>query len=280
MEDVIQGDLFETVGHLTYAPVVRSDGDYSGLRNTFTIDKCILHNPCIVYTHTLYVKGLFDMLKDINNKFVVVTHNCDINVDFLPPDNVIKWYSQNVNIIHERIDSIPIGLENSRWFVHEKKIERMMNKLQEPRIYRNLVYVNHNVATNPVKRLKPYQVVEGKPWATIAKGTNGSGFAEYIDNIYNHKFVVCPDGNGIDTHRLWETLYMGSIPIVKKSINSFFYTELPICFVVDWDEVTEDFLNETYQEFLEKKATMSFNMNQLKLQYWKDKIWNTTLRNF
>jgi hypothetical protein len=280
MEDVIQGDKFETIGHLTYAPSLKIDGDYSGLRNTFTIDRCIVHNPCIVYTHTFYVKGLFDMLKDINNKFIVVTHNCDTNVNFLPPDNVIKWYSQNVNIIDERIDSLPIGLENSRWFVHEKKIERMISKLQEPRNYKNLVYVNHNIATNPAKRLKPYQVVEGKSWATIAKGTNGSGFAEYIDNIYNHKFVVCPDGNGIDTHRLWETLYMGSIPIVKKSINSFFYTELPICFVVDWDEVTEDFLNNTYQEFLEKKATMSFNMNQLKFQYWKDKIWNTTLRNF
>ena len=52
MEDVIQGDKFEKVGHLTFAPVVKIDGDYSRLLNTFTIDKCMTHNPCIVYTHT------------------------------------------------------------------------------------------------------------------------------------------------------------------------------------------------------------------------------------
>ena len=29
-----------------------------------------------------------------------------------------------------------------------------------------------------------------------------------------YKFVVAPLGNGPDSHRIWETLYAGSIPII------------------------------------------------------------------
>jgi len=55
-------------------------------------------------------KTLFDLIRDVNHRFIVVTHNCDINIDFSPPDNVFKWFSQNVNIIHEKIESIPIRI--------------------------------------------------------------------------------------------------------------------------------------------------------------------------
>lgn len=33
----------------------------------------------------------------------------------------------------------------------------------------------------------------------------------------SHKVIAAPRGNGIDTHRFWETLYRGSIPMVLKS---------------------------------------------------------------
>ena len=36
-------------------------------------------------------------------------------------------------------------------------------------------------------------------------------------------FIISPPGNGIDTHRVWETIYAGSYPVVEKnlSMNSF-----------------------------------------------------------
>ena len=63
---------------------------------------------------------------------------------------------------------------------------------------------------------------------------NGDNFDGYLDNIYNHRFVLCPEGNGIDTHRLWECLYMGTIPIVKANKNVRFYEDLPILMVNEW----------------------------------------------
>lgn len=268
--DFIQGDKFVKIADYTYAPEIKSAGAYDGLGNTLDINK--IKNDDIIYTHTFYVKQLFEVIKNLNKGITVITHNSDTNVDFPPPDNVFKWFTQNVNINHPKIESIPIGLENDRWFPHLKKKEKMIDKLQQPKEYKNLVYMNHNIDNNPPKRLKPYRLLENQSWVTSVHGVNGVGFDEYLENIYNHKFVICPDGNGIDTHRLWECLYMGSIPIVKRSRNSFFYMMLPICQVGDWEEVTEDFLNTTLADFQEKKRNMVWNMKQLEFEYWKYRI--------
>ena len=34
-----------------------------------------------------------------------------------------------------------------------------------------------------------------------------------------YKYVLTPWGNGIDSHRLWETLYAESYPIIPKHYN-------------------------------------------------------------
>ena len=266
--DWITGDKFENMGCLKFAPPIAASDDYSKLQNTFFLDKAIIEKPCVVYTHTMYVKQLFDVIKDLNNEFVIVSHNGDVNIDFSPPDNVIKWFSQNVNISHERIESLPIGLENDRWYVDMHKKEKMINKSREIRDIRNTVYINHNIGTNPAERNKPYQLLEGKPWVTSERGTNGHRFDEYIDNIYNHRFVICPRGNGIDTHRTWECLYMGTIPIEKRNLNNLFYTELPITFVDDWEDITEEFLKEEWWRI----NSRDWDMSMLSFNYWKNKI--------
>jgi hypothetical protein len=61
---------------------------------------------------------------------------------------------------------------------------------------------------------------------------------------------------------------MGTIPIEKRNINNQFYTDLPICFVDSWDQVTEDFLLAEYERI--KAAT--WNMDKLKFSYWSNKI--------
>jgi hypothetical protein len=104
-------------------------------------------------------------------------------------------------------------------------------------------------------------------WVTVA---NKEPFDWYIDNIYHHPFVICPEGNGIDTHRTWECLYMGTVPIEKRNINNQFYTDLPIMFVDDWDEVTEDNL----MKWLTISGGKKWNMEKLNFDWWKKKIIN------
>jgi len=42
----------------------------------------------------------------------------------------------------------------------------------------------------------------------------------YSSIASRYLFVACPRGNGLDTHRFWETLYRGSVPVVKDSAHS------------------------------------------------------------
>jgi hypothetical protein len=266
--DWITGEDFQNLGDFTYAPHNRANDDYNSLMNTLNIN--ILKDDNIIYTHTMYVKSLFDIIRNQSKQVIIITHNSDNNIDntYDIPINVIKWYSQNVNVINPKLESIPIGLENRWWFVEEHKKDKMLSKLSNPKIFKNLVYMNHNVNTNPKERQKPYDLFQIESWITSRIGFNGIQFDDYLDNIYNHKFVICPEGNGIDTHRTWECLYVNTIPIEKRNLNNRFYTDLPICFVNDWKEITEDFLNKEYERIINTE----WNMDMLKFEYWKNKI--------
>ena len=270
MIDWIQGEKFVKIADLVFYP--EGVKDCNPLENTYC--PCALKEHNIVYTHTLYVKQLFEEIKKVRKcKFIVITHNCDVNVDstFEVPDNVLHWFTQNVNVIHPKIESIPIGLENDKWFKGIRKKEKMEAKLRMPKNIKNLVYLNSNVKTNPKERQPLYDLFGKASWVTSIHGVNGVGFDEYLDNIYNHRFVFCPQGNGIDTHRLWETLYMGVIPIVKSDINTGFYCDLPILYVPRWEDVCESMLIEIADAYSNPD---DINNEMLTFTYWKNKIRN------
>ena len=268
MVDYITGEKFIELADFVYVPN-DIDKDCNPLVNTFHYGSLKERN--IVYTHTMYAKQLFDVIRKISNKFIIVTHNCDEIVDdtFDIPYNMIKWYTQTVNVNHPKIQSIPIGLENNKWFKLLDKKGKMARKLTEKKKFKNIVYLNVNINTNPQERVPVYQYLKDKYWVTVEKKVNGQDFESYIDNIYNHKYVVCPQGNGIDTHRLWETLYMRSVPIVKKDINSWFYNDLPILYVNAWQDMNEKLLNDMWPLYNGEKEK---DYRKLSFNFWREKI--------
>jgi len=212
--------------------------------------------------------------------FVLISHNSDgkvldydtqfgANINYIP-DNIIKWYAQNVCVKHPKLESIPIGLENKIWYPHLNKGEKILKKSKEEKKYKNLLYISHNIKTNPLERTEPYEIFKNEFWVTINYGVNGINFDDYLHNLHSHKFVLCPEGNGTDTHRTWETLYVGSIPIEKRNLNNIFYIDLPICFVDKWSDITEEFLNQEYERINSKK----WNLQKLDFNYWISKIKN------
>ena len=272
--DYIQGEKFIELARFRYAPARGPNDDSSrNLINNIpssdyrytvnTLDLRLLNDNDLIYTPTFYVDQLFEKLEKLDKKVRIITHNADTNITFLPPENVTKWYAQNVAIKDDRIISIPIGLENSRWYP-EKKI-KMQGILKRPKKYKNMLYVNQNVNTNPDKRAALYEMFEGAPYVTVERGMNGQNIDHYLQMIYNHPFVICPEGNGIDTHRTWECLYLNTIPIEKRNINNQAFTDLPILFVDDWNEITEKFLHDSFMAMTERY----WKMNMLKFSYWK-----------
>lgn len=236
------------------------------------------NNKNVFYCHTENVNQ-FLISNNFNEEFILISHNGDgkvfsggnhfphANAELIPP-KMKKWYAQNVNIKHEKIESIPIGLENSRWFAELKKIEKLQQKSLESKKFTNWLYINHNINTNIKERLFPYELLKDQSFVTTKMGQNGFEYENYLNDIHNHKFVLCPEGNGIDTHRTWECLYLNTIPIEKRNINNSFYKDLPICFVDDWNEITLEFLEKEYNRIISN----SWNLCKLDFDYWKNKI--------
>jgi hypothetical protein len=240
--------------------------------------KVLADNKKIFYRHTHLVNYFFKN-ETPKDEFILISHNSDGNILrdsiryedaslSLAPSNLIKWYGQNVCVDDPRLQSIPIGLENSQWFPEIKKIKKLENILKTPKQKINLIYANFDISTNIEERSTAYKVCMPLNYVTKNFGKNGENYDNYLENLRHHDFVLCPAGNGEDTHRLWETLYAGSIPIVKKTINTLYYKTLPICYISEWDQLkNKNFLLEQLVLLKEK-----INLKMLDFDYWKDII--------
>lgn len=75
----------------------------------------------------------------------------------------------------------------------------------------------------------------------------------YQKTLESH-FILSPTGLGQATHRFFEAIMLGSIPIVKKTNTPFdkLYNFFPCLIINDWYEITEPFLksniNQCYQK--------------------------------
>tara|TARA_Y100000589_G_scaffold321140_1_gene352056 strand:- start:234 stop:914 length:681 start_codon:yes stop_codon:yes gene_type:complete len=81
---------------------------------------------------------------------------------------------------------------------------------------------------------------------------------DYYHRLSRYKFIISPEGNGIDCHRHYESLLSGCIPIIEH--NEFMkikYQNLPILYTYDYSEITKKYLIEKYNEFKEQKYDFS-----------------------
>ena len=52
--------------------------------------------------------------------------------------------------------------------------------------------------------------------------------------VGSYAFVAAPVGHGADTHRLWEILALGSVPVVTAGSLDMLYDHLPVVRVRSW----------------------------------------------
>jgi len=90
---------------------------------------------------------------------------------------------------------------------------------------------------------------------------------DFYKKLAQSKFTISPEGYNIDTFRTWDALYLKTIPIVEDSSWMRNFKELPILFTKDYSEITEEYLNDKWDEFLNTE----FNFELLKKSNWIDK---------
>ena len=90
-----------------------------------------------------------------------------------------------------------------------------------------------------------------------------------IERLQTFKFCICPEGNGLDTHRLWEAYYVKTVPILLRNTHSEIIkntTGLPIILLDSWNDFDYDKLPD-YDSF-----DFSINYHKLYMEHYNDLI--------
>ena len=78
-------------------------------------------------------------------------------------------------------------------------------------------------------------------------------YQQYFRELPTYKFVISPEGNGVDCHRHYEALMAGCIPIVEHNdLVKEKYKNCPILYTTDYSEITKEYLEEKYEEMRDK----------------------------
>lgn len=100
---------------------------------------------------------------------------------------------------------------------------------------------------------------------------DSNNYLKFLRDLSSYKFVMCPRGCGLDTYRMWDTLYFGGIPIVVRSPGHKEFEDLPIFWLDKWQDyelLSKQLLEDKWNEMVEKK----YNFEILKFSYWVEKI--------
>lgn len=213
-----------------------------------------------------YLEALSFIKSNKGQAFRLLSHNGDEVINACDvPDNLTVWYTQNLNFTHPKVNPIPIGLENEHW--HPAKRGAMHN-LPTGRDRKIRAFMQLNPDTHKERWDLLIKLKSGNVFADYGHSLNGHNFEGYVANLISYAFCMCPRGNGIDTHRIWEALYLGCIPIVKKHVTHKCLSDLPVMLVDEWEEVTPQRLESEYRNIQEGE----YKMEKLSFSYWKERI--------
>lgn len=237
----------------------------------------VLKENQIIFCKTEYIKELFQILRTQCNfkNIKLITHQSDLRITkklhLSRPNCISKWYSINVDYNHEDLIPIPIGIAN----FHSKNLSETIftEKVEINDFFADkdkLLYVNFNPNTNFEHRKGLYEFFNNMSW--VSSNSTTLRHIEYKKSLSSHSFILAPWGNGIDTHRFWEALYSGSIPITKKHPMYEFFNSIPKILVSNYKEISDDFLDIELMK-LQKKIDV-FDLKECDFRYWKKIIYD------
>ena len=164
----------------------------------------------------------------VNKRFIIVLHNTDRSFGIQELAAVLSRvhhiYAINTVIRHPKVTTIPLGFVDKQLvFLHGFKGGSSEKPYE--------IYMNFTEGTNAPKRLECARAFENDHRVVR---TEGLTVPEYYMDLCRSKFVLCPEGTGIDTHRVYEALFCGATPVVLRNSLSHLYEKLPVCIVDTW----------------------------------------------
>ena len=156
------------------------------------------------------------------NLRLIVFHNSDYGVDyeglipFLEAHPNVWCWAQNATIWHPRIRCVPICEENRMWRGGNAEYEPTVtvSRSVERDIEIFMPYVSN---TNPIRTLWREQADAIKMREPRLQVVGKLQKQAYLATVESARSMICPPGNGVDTHRHWDALIKGAWAIVHNN---------------------------------------------------------------
>ena len=229
------------------------------------------------------------IIQKFTHKIILITLETDffeMEEKYLNHHLLNHWFTWNKQYEHPKLTCIPIGLNADRHLESMKTYVSEKNSVNRDKLFA----VNLSVNTNPARQgLVDLAQTDWIDFCTFIDSIPFSSIRmqfSYIEReikicvtdpecykqMTNFKFILSPAGAGLDCHRTWEALYLGTIPIVLSSSIDELFTDLPVVIVKSWEEITEKFLAEKYNEVQSNWENKKYDVNKLYFEYWKKMI--------
>lgn len=277
------------------------------------LEKLTPKNNILIYKDFVNFKKCANFLDKINFPFKIIFHFGDNSLPIDKRTDGFNYNISNFDSIHnnkhlkeiwcinydynnykkyKKIKFLPLGLdfhtiaERDEWGEKKKSSLEQENELihiyekygKQERLNKVFICNNKNTS-NKIKNLgyidKDRQDIlnEVSNNKNIIKCQSFIPRNELWKTFCKYNFVICPVGNGLDTHRLWEALYLGCIAIVQSCSLDPFMEQFPVVICQDFKNITIENLNEWNEKFYPMTQDYSVRKKYLS-QYWIDKILN------
>lgn len=182
--------------------------------------------------------------KEVTSRFrgpaTVLLGNSDRNLGeevqaFSNQVNVSTVYAQNLTVKCSNVFPLPIGLENLHY--NRSGVPKDFRVKRQKPVQKELhIGWSFAVENNPLAREYAREILVEHP---LAKHFGRVSVSKHQKLVQQSAFLACPPGNGLDTHRVWEAMYLGTIPIVLRSATMEHFKDLgmPIWLVEDFGEL-------------------------------------------
>lgn len=230
----------------------------------------------------------FEAIRRLDRPIVLITANSDYvvrNAEGLPT-TVAHWFCLYGFFNHPRVTLLPGWIENatvsSRGESHGIAQDRAPDRI---RLLESLIptdpgptkfiCANFQVETNPTHRQLVADICKTTPFI---EWYDSIPMEQWLRLIQDYEAVVCPDGNGPDTIRAWEAIYLNRIPIIfNREMYIRFYHEYPVLYIDKSDLAAlrdEQYLRQRLQAI----RARPFDRKVLTYAYWKERIEAECLR--
>lgn len=296
----LQCDLVSTYGlalSCDYPPSY-----FPGREIRYKTEPSLFRKGSLVYIHPRHFREFITQYwPRVKEPIALMINNDDDSFPFdygpmvyqlLKSDKLICVFAQNCLAQSNKIFPLPIGIDyhtmmwekseafewgpgNKSALVQELDLLDVKSKLLPIQECKAVVATNFQHSMESPMRRKTFRqpIYEATKDATWINWLPKQTRTEFWLSLKDTAFVMSPPGNGIDTHRTWETLMLGRIPIVSKCPLNKVFEGLPVWEVSDWSAfatLSAEDLQKKLNEFVQEWS--SYRWEKLTLKWWQQYI--------